>query len=124
MIIVVVGLLFNFLGVSAFAGISIILVMFPLNFLLANLLGKFQKQTLKCTDQRISKLNECLQNIRIVKYFAWERNIINEIKSIRQKELRSLLKKIFGVVRNFFSLVRDTDLGDRCHFRHLYICST
>lgn len=93
MIIVVVGLLFNFLGVSAFAGISIILVMFPLNFLLANLLGKFQKQTLKCTDQRISKLNECLQNIRIVKYFAWERNIINEIKSIRQKELRSLLKK-------------------------------
>ncbi|GAX71609.1 ATP-binding cassette multidrug transporter [Saccharomyces cerevisiae] len=91
--IFVVGLLFNFLGVSAFAGISIILVMFPLNFLLANLLGKFQKQTLQCTDQRISKLNECLQNIRIVKYFAWERNIINEIKSIRQKELRSLLKK-------------------------------
>lgn len=93
MVLIVVGLLFKFLGISALAGISIILMMFPLNFRLAELLGKFQKSALQCTDKRIAKLNECLQNIRIVKYFAWENNISKDIKSIRQNELRFLFQK-------------------------------
>lgn len=93
MVLIVVGLLFKFLGISAFAGILIILMMFPLNFRLAELIGKFQKSALQCTDKRIAKLNECLQNIRIVKYFAWENNISKDIKLIRQNELRFLLQK-------------------------------
>ena len=109
MVIIIIGLLFKFLGVSAFAGILIILMMFPLNFLLADLLGKFQKRALQCTDQRIAKLNECLQNMRIVKYFAWENNILNEIKSLRQKELGFLLKKsLLWSVTSFLWFVTPT----------------
>ncbi|EHN02182.1 Vmr1p [Saccharomyces cerevisiae x Saccharomyces kudriavzevii VIN7] len=109
MILIVIVLLFKFLGLSALAGISIILVMFPLNFKLASLLGRCQELALRCTDERISRLNECLQNIRIVKYFAWENNISNDIKSSRQKELKFLFRKsLLWAVSSFLWFVTPT----------------
>ncbi|KAH3683179.1 hypothetical protein WICPIJ_005848 [Wickerhamomyces pijperi] len=87
MIFIAITLLYNLLGWSAIIGAVAIISVSPVNFKLANKLGEFQKLILGVTDKRIQKLNETLQSIRIVKFFAWENKFIDEILEIRKLEL-------------------------------------
>ncbi|KAF5109565.1 hypothetical protein DV453_001484 [Geotrichum candidum] len=45
------------------------------------------------TDERVNKLNELLQSIRIVKFFAWESQFAKEVKDVREKELKVLKQR-------------------------------
>ena len=45
------------------------------------------------TDKRIHATNEVLQNIRIIKYFAWEQRFANNVNEKREAELAALWKK-------------------------------
>ncbi|KAF5097875.1 hypothetical protein D0Z00_002248 [Geotrichum galactomycetum] len=47
------------------------------------------------TDERVNKLNELLQSIRIVKFFAWESQFAKDVKEVREKELTILKKRYF-----------------------------
>ncbi|CCE63505.1 hypothetical protein TPHA_0F00180 [Tetrapisispora phaffii CBS 4417] len=91
MTIIALVLLYKLLGVAAIVGTILLLCMIPVSFKLATLLGEYQKKTLAVTDQRIQKLNEVLQAIRIIKFFSWEGNFEEEILTIREKELKILL---------------------------------
>ncbi|GMM56145.1 bile acid-transporting ATPase [Maudiozyma humilis] len=91
MTIIALYLLYNLLGLSALVGAAVILAALPINFKLANLIGKLQKKNLEITDKRIQKLNEALQAIRIIKFFSWEDNFSKEINEIREDELRYLI---------------------------------
>jgi len=42
------------------------------------------------TDKRIHATNEVLQNIRIIKFFAWEERFAQVISESRTAELRAL----------------------------------
>lgn len=93
MTIVALVLLYRLLGWSALVGAGLIICMLPLNFKLASLIGKLQKDTLAVTDRRIQKLNETFQAIRIIKFFSWEENFENNLLKIREEELRILLQR-------------------------------
>lgn len=93
MTIVALTLLYKLLGWSAIVGVLLIIVILPLNFKLANLLGNLQKETLSFTDKRIQKLNETFQAIRIIKFFSWEENFEKDIQNIRDQELKMLVKR-------------------------------
>ncbi|AOA61209.1 Transporter of the ATP-binding cassette (ABC) family [Komagataella phaffii CBS 7435] len=94
MIIVAVTLLYRLLGWSALAGSSSILILLPLNYKLASKIGEFQKEMLGITDNRIQKLNEAFQSIRIIKFFAWEENFAKEIMKVRNEEIRYLRYRV------------------------------
>ncbi|GAV28278.1 hypothetical protein PMKS-001748 [Pichia membranifaciens] len=93
MTIIAISILYSLLGWAALAGASTIIIMMPLNYKLSMLLGDYQKEMLKVTDKRIQKLNETFQNIRIIKYFAWEAKFAEQILSVRKEELRILWKR-------------------------------
>ncbi|CAR30690.1 bile acid-transporting ATPase YBT1 [Lachancea thermotolerans CBS 6340] len=93
MTIVALTLLYKLLGWSAIIGALLIVAILPLNFRLATLIGKLQKETLSFTDKRIQKLNETFQAIRIIKFFSWEENFEKDIQSIRDQELKMLVKR-------------------------------
>lgn len=103
MTIVALTLLYKLLGWAAIIGAILIVCMLPLNFKLANLIGKLQKDNLGVTDKRIQKLNETFQSIRIIKFFSWEENFERDIKAIRTEELKILLKR--SIVWALMSLV-------------------
>lgn len=85
-----IGLLYLFLGWSAFAGAAAIVLLLPFNYKFSQWVGDAQKTMLGVTDRRIQKMNETFLSIRIIKFFAWEDNFFRDIMAIRHEELRYL----------------------------------
>ena len=61
------------------------------------------------TDKRINATNEVLQNIRIIKFFAWEERfgqIVNETRAAELRALRSryILWAIAGKLLDLYGL--------------------
>eukprot|EP00835_Amoeboradix_gromovi_P004798 NODE_399_length_9361_cov_0.420428.p1 type:complete len:1038 gc:universal NODE_399_length_9361_cov_0.420428:245-3358(+) len=84
--------LYSVLGLSAFISIVVMLVTLPIQNKLAKKIQAIQKLLLKKTDIRINRVNEMLQSIRIIKYFAWESKFKNQINLSRNEELFYLKK--------------------------------
>ncbi|KAI8904886.1 P-loop containing nucleoside triphosphate hydrolase protein [Gorgonomyces haynaldii] len=84
--------LYNVIGISALAGIGIILVMIPAGTFLGKMIRSLQVTVMKKTDTRVNMMNEILQGIRIIKYFAWEDFFVERINKARKEELDTLFK--------------------------------
>ncbi|CAG7947934.1 unnamed protein product [Penicillium salamii] len=89
-LIMAVTLLYHIMGFSSFAGIALMALMLPINLFIARQFNKVQNQILKGTDARIHATNEVLQNIRIIKYFAWEQRFQDIVNEKRKTELKAL----------------------------------
>ncbi|KAL2002465.1 hypothetical protein VTN02DRAFT_6732 [Thermoascus thermophilus] len=89
-IIMAVALLYRILGFSSFAGIALMVLMLPVNVFIARKFRQVQNKILAGTDARIHSTNEILQNIRIIKYFAWEQRFEDIVNEKRRAELKSL----------------------------------
>ncbi|KAJ5099727.1 hypothetical protein N7532_006728 [Penicillium argentinense] len=92
-IIMAVTLLYKIMGFSSFAGIALMVLMLPINLFIARQFNKVQNMILKGTDARIHATNEVLQNIRIIKYFAWEQRFQDIVNEKRKAELKSLRRR-------------------------------
>ena len=53
---------------------------------------KFQRAAASGTDRRITIINEFVQGIRVVKYYAWERPFLGVLDKARDDELVWLRK--------------------------------
>ena len=89
-VVIAVTLLYRIMGFSSFAGIALMVLMLPVNLLIAKQFTKVQKRILAGTDARIHATNEILQNIRIIKYFAWEQRFQEIVDEKRRTELKAL----------------------------------
>ncbi|AET41687.1 uncharacterized protein Ecym_8418 [Eremothecium cymbalariae DBVPG len=94
MAIVAMVLLYRLLGWSALVGATFIICILPINLRFATKLGELQEDALACTDRRIQKLNETLQAIRIIKFFAWEDKFESDVQKIREMELSVMLRRV------------------------------
>ena len=92
-IIMAVSLLYKVLGFSSFAGIFLMVLLLPVNLWIAKSFQSAQKRIMLATDGRIHVTNEVLQNIRIIKYFAWEQRFANNVNEKRNLELQALWRK-------------------------------
>ncbi|EPS34428.1 hypothetical protein PDE_09392 [Penicillium oxalicum 114-2] len=92
-VIMAITLLYKIMGFSAFAGIVLMALMLPVNLFIARQFSKVQSAILKGTDARIHATNEVLQNIRIIKYFAWEQRFQDVVNEKRKTELKSLRRR-------------------------------
>ncbi|KAG7839730.1 hypothetical protein KL942_003341 [Ogataea angusta] len=88
---VAIYMLYKLLGWSSLIGTATLIAILPINYMLVEKLSKYQKQMLLVTDKRIQKTNEAFQNIRIIKYFAWEDKFADTIMKIREEELGYLV---------------------------------
>lgn len=89
-VIIAVTLLYRILGFSSFAGIAMMVLMLPVNMFIAKQFQTVQSRILASTDARIHATNEILQNIRIIKYFAWEKRFEDIVDEKRKVELKAL----------------------------------
>ena len=92
-LVMAVSLLYSILGYSSFVGIGMMVLLLPLNLWIAHSFQAAQKRIMTATDGRIHVTNEVLQNIRIIKYFAWEQRFQNNVNEKRQTELNALWRK-------------------------------
>ncbi|KAL6072198.1 hypothetical protein STEG23_017179, partial [Scotinomys teguina] len=79
------------LGPSVLAGVGVMILLIPVNGVLATKNRKIQVQNMKYKDKRLKLMNEILSGIKILKYFAWEPSFRDQVYNLRNKELKNLL---------------------------------
>ncbi|CAL8405255.1 unnamed protein product [Arctogadus glacialis] len=89
-IVMGVILLHYLLGYSALIGASVILLLAPVQYLIATKLADTQKSTLDHSTDRLKQTTEILKGIKLLKLYAWENTFCDRVERTRGKELTSL----------------------------------
>lgn len=79
--------LYTLLGWSSILGLSMMVITIPVNHYNSKLFLNTQGKLMKARDKRVSLMNEVLQGIRQIKFFAWETNWSKRILEARDLEL-------------------------------------
>ncbi|GBC03173.1 hypothetical protein RclHR1_00500021 [Rhizophagus clarus] len=82
--------LYQLLGSSCLYGLLVMILILPINHQTAKSYNKTQDKLMKARDKRVNLMNEVLQGIRMVKFYAWEKNWENRILDARNSELKQL----------------------------------
>ena len=98
-VIIAVVLLLKFIGVTSLAGIGLFIVSLVICVLLTKKLFTTREEVVLYTDDRISLMREVLNNLKIIKFYAWEMAYKVGITKIRNKEMKYLFT--IKVLRNF-----------------------
>ncbi|XP_033956822.1 ATP-binding cassette sub-family C member 2 [Pseudochaenichthys georgianus] len=80
------------LGPSVLAGLAVMVLMGPINGLIANKARKIQIKSMKFKDKRLKIMNEILNGMKILKLYAWEPSFQKQVEDIREKELKVMKK--------------------------------
>ncbi|NXY67006.1 MRP1 protein, partial [Glareola pratincola] len=86
-IIMAVVFLWKELGPSVLAGVAVLLLVIPINALIAAKVKRLKKSQMRYSDQRVKLLSEILHGIKILKFYAWEPAYQKKVMSIREREV-------------------------------------
>lgn len=75
-------------GSSALIGIAVMIALVPIQVLLFILWSRFNARRVVVTDERLAFLQDMIDGIRVVKFYAWESYFLKHITFLRDKELR------------------------------------
>ncbi|XP_029681721.1 ATP-binding cassette sub-family C member 9 isoform X3 [Takifugu rubripes] len=101
-IVMGVILLYNLLGWSALVGASVIVLLAPVQYLIATKLADTQKSSLEHSTDRLKKTSEILKGIKLLKLYAWENIFCDSVEETRGKELTSLRTFAFYTSMSIF----------------------
>uniref|UniRef100_A0AAR2JPD0 ABC-type glutathione-S-conjugate transporter n=1 Tax=Pygocentrus nattereri TaxID=42514 RepID=A0AAR2JPD0_PYGNA len=83
------------LGPSVLAGLLVMVLMVPINGLLAIKSKSFQAKSMTYKDKRMKILNEILSGIKILKLYAWEPSFEAQIQGFREQELQMIFFSLY-----------------------------
>ncbi|XP_036328973.1 multidrug resistance-associated protein 1 isoform X1 [Rhagoletis pomonella] len=78
------------LGPSVLAGLAVMVILIPVNGVIANRIKVYQIRQMKYKDERVKLMNEVLSGIKVLKLYAWEPSFENQVLRIREKEIATL----------------------------------
>lgn len=78
------------MGPSIFAGFAIMVLLIPINIVVAAMNRKYQVRQMVQKDSRIKLVSEVLNGIKVIKLYAWEIPFQRQIMGIRNNELKVL----------------------------------
>ena len=87
---VAISLLWWQLGPSSMGGVVVLVIMMPINTMVARMQAKYTRKTMQCRDRRIKLTSEVIGGIRIVKMFAWEGAYMQRIRELRDEEMSAV----------------------------------
>jgi ABC-type multidrug transport system fused ATPase/permease subunit len=92
------------MGISTLFGVGILIILYPLNVIASKLYSKEETNLIKAKDKRTKLVNEMLQGMKIVKFFAWEKKFKELIKELRNEEKICLQKiAVYESIQNTVS---------------------
>ena len=96
------ALLYGQLGVSAFAGLGVMVLLMPVNIGIGRKQVKFTRAVMGSRDKRVKLTNEVLQGVRVLKLFAWRKPFEQKLNDKRDFELKQIYRSaIFSTVSTF-----------------------
>ncbi|KAM9296382.1 ATP-binding cassette sub-family C member 3 [Gastrophryne carolinensis] len=87
--------LWQTLGPSVLAGVAVMVLLIPINAVIAVKTRAFQVEQMQYKDARIKLMNEILNGIKVLKLYAWEPSFAQKVLEIRSKELNVLKKAAY-----------------------------
>ncbi|KAK5127730.1 hypothetical protein LTR08_004230 [Meristemomyces frigidus] len=95
--------LYQLVGLSMFAGLGAMLLMIPVNGVIARISKTLQKRQMKNKDARTRLMTEILNNMKSIKLYAWTTAFMNKLSYIRNDQELHTLRKIGAVtaIANF-----------------------
>ncbi len=84
--------LFYFLGWSALVAVAVMALLIPMTGYLSKSFMHLEEEMMAHRDQRMTLMTQLLSAIRVVKYFVWEKSVLNEVGEIRAKEVNARYK--------------------------------
>ncbi|XP_036134636.1 multidrug resistance-associated protein 1 isoform X3 [Molossus molossus] len=115
-VILALYLLWLNLGPSVLAGVAVMILMVPLNAVMAMKTKTYQVAHMKSKDSRIKLMNEILNGIKVLKLYAWELAFKDKVLAIRQEELKVLKKSAYLAAVGTFTWVCTPFLVALCTF--------
>lgn len=104
-IIVALFYLYHLLGSAALVGAAVMVLCFPITGLFTKIMFKNYAALTTAKDKRNDLINELLQGIRMIKYFAWEGNWREKVFAARRDEIKKMIRVItFDVLLNIMYL--------------------
>jgi ABC-type multidrug transport system fused ATPase/permease subunit len=88
--LLIIAILLYILGPSILAGLGVMLVLVPVQKMIAGHVGKARRAAVPITAQRTSVMNEALNGIKLIKLYAWEGSFADRIAVIRRLEVKQL----------------------------------
>ena len=92
MVCLAIFFLYQELGICAFAGVAVLVLLIPFNVWAMRTTEQLQETQLKAKDNRIKLVNEALTGMKVLKLYAWENPFMNRIEDIRSSEISTLRK--------------------------------
>ncbi|KAI9025859.1 hypothetical protein CLU79DRAFT_813063 [Phycomyces nitens] len=104
-IIVAIFYLYQLLGFAAIVGLGVMIISSPFTAYASKLLTDMYKKYSEAKDKRNDLVNELMQGIRMIKYFAWEDNWEQKVMDSRRFEIKRL---IYIIVVQFMTFIAYT----------------
>jgi ATP-binding cassette subfamily C (CFTR/MRP) protein 1 len=82
--------LWSTLGPSVLAGLAVMILLIPVNGVIAGKVRNLQIKQMKNKDARVKMMSEILSGIKVLKLYAWEPSFENQVMGIRGKEIHVL----------------------------------
>lgn len=86
--------LYNLVGLSMLAGVGAMILMIPINGLIARLMKKLQKEQMKNKDSRTRLIAEIINNMKSIKLYAWGSAFMQKLNYVRNDQELKTLRKI------------------------------
>lgn len=93
------GVLIHNLGVAALPGCGLVLLGIFLNVFISRFITKLRRKSLPYADKRIAAVRETVENMRVIKFYGWEKSFVDLISKERFQETGFL--KVLSVIEGF-----------------------
>lgn len=85
-------LLFYYLGAAALAPLILMSSLVPIGKWFSKRFSRIQAEIMHNRDERVGRMSQFLDGMKIIKSFVWEKHVYQEISTLRQKETASWKK--------------------------------
>ncbi|KAM7485082.1 hypothetical protein LguiA_001091 [Lonicera macranthoides] len=96
-VVIAFVLLYDYMGISMLASLLIVVVIMAFVFIVSRMYNKFQYNVMMNRDLRMKATNEMLNNMRVIKFQAWEEHFNKRIHSFRELEYGWLRKFMYSL---------------------------
>ncbi|HLW57218.1 MAG TPA: ABC transporter transmembrane domain-containing protein, partial [Bacteriovoracaceae bacterium] len=87
-IVLTSALLFYYLGSVAWVPLIVLSLLFPVSRFFSKKFASIHGEIMSNRDERVGKMSQFLEGIKVIKSFVWEKVAGQEIEGIRQKEIK------------------------------------
>ncbi|KAF9282831.1 hypothetical protein BGZ68_005732 [Mortierella alpina] len=100
-ILVVIALAFVELKIAAVPDLIILVLLFPVQYLLSLFTARINAMATNSTTARVHIMSELLTAIKLIKFYAWESYFRDRVTRVRAKEIRELRRGMYLKITSF-----------------------